>query len=165
MALSFVLTLAPHTAPLVHRFFAAAGLPLARFDTLSCAELAASPEESWEHARTLSRAALRLADAAAACGDGLLQRAVGAAACCSTALRLACHPDKHVRFAAARLAAAGLMANALHAEALRRRCLTVDEVRHADLHAGKSGTDGWLPDCSGAPCGAGVVRRTRSIDS
>ena len=129
VALSFVLTLAPHTAPLVHRFFAAAGLPLARFDTLSCAELAAAPEAGWEHARTLSRAALRLAEAAAACGDGPLQRAVGAAACCSTALRLACHPDQHVRFAAARLAAAGLLASAPHAASMRRRCLTADEVR------------------------------------
>jgi len=129
VALSFVLALAPHTAPLVNRFFAAAGSPLARFDALSCDQLAASPEECWEHARALTRAALRLADAAAACGDAPLQRTVGAAACCSTALRLACHPDTHVRFAAARLAAAGMMLCAPHAEAMRRHCLTADEVR------------------------------------
>lgn len=129
VALSYVLTLAPHTAPLVLRFFAAAALPLARFDSQSCAELTAAPEACWNHARTLSRAALRLADAAAACGDGPLQRAIGAAACCSTALRLACHPDKHVRFAAARLAAAGLLASAPYVAAMRRRCLTADEVR------------------------------------
>ena len=129
VALSYVLTLAPHTAPLVLRFFAAAALPLARFDSQSCAELTAAPEACWNHARTLSRAALRLADAAAACGDGPLQRAIGAAAFCSTALRLACHPDKHVRFSAARLAAAGLLASAPYVAAMRRRCLTAEEVR------------------------------------
>lgn len=130
VALSFVLSLAPHAAPLVLRFFAVSPTPLARFKGEPAASvLPPPPEAAWPAARALVRAALRLADAAAACGEAPLQRAVGAAACSPTALRLARHLDAHVRFAAVRLAATGLALAARQADALRRTVLTPEEVR------------------------------------
>ncbi len=128
VALSYVLALAPHTAPLVLRFFAAAPPPLARFASADAA-LQQPDAAGCDAARALARAALRLADAAAACGDAPLQRAVGASSCCASALRLARHADVHVRFAVARLAAAGLALAAAHTDALRRQCMTHEEVR------------------------------------
>jgi hypothetical protein len=129
VALSCVLALAPHTAPLVLRFFATAPPPLARFSAHTAAALAAQPVAAAPVARALARAALRLADAAAASGDVLLQRAVGVATCCPAALRLARHPDVHVRFAAARLAVSGLALGATSAQALRRQYMTAEEAR------------------------------------
>jgi hypothetical protein len=143
VALSYVLALAPHTAPLVLRFFAVTPPPLARFAAAGGTSDAAQQQQAdagCDAARALARAALRLADAAAACGDAPLQRAVGASSCCVSALRLARHADVHVRFAAARLAVAGLALAAAHTDALRRQCMTPEEVRIEELggvwHAG-----------------------------
>ena len=128
-ALCRVLSLAPHTAPLVARYMALAPFPLAR-----AGEVGDPGTRRW-----LAHAALHLVHCAASTGDAQLRLLVTSHEVTSHALRLlACH-DEHVRWAAIVILARGLHMAPAQVEALRRRCLTPQEVRHTTSRIG------WLP--------------------
>jgi len=130
-ALSHLLVLAPHIAPLALRVLRASAPPLGRFAGQSSAVAASEPPAHWPRTRSLTRAALRLAEAAAA--DAPLAAVCGAAVAAPAALRLLRHPCLHVRFAAARLTARGLALSATAAAAVRRTVLSVEEEVEASL--------------------------------
>ena len=129
LALSRLLRLAPHVAPLAARRLAALPAPPLSLLLLACnADPPASPLPAAAQ-RALAFASLRLADAAAAGGDETLAAAAGAPATAAAALRCLALPDARVRWAASRIVAAGLPLSPAQAEALRRRWLSLDEVR------------------------------------
>jgi hypothetical protein len=119
-ALCRVLSLAPHTSPLVANYMALSPFPLDRAGEV------ADPGAR----RRLAHAALHLVHCAASSGDAQLRQLVSSPEVHSHALRLlTCH-DEHVRWAAIAILSRGLHMAPAQVEALRRRCLTHQEVRH-----------------------------------
>ena len=119
-ALCRVLSLAPHTSPLVARYMALSPFPLDR---------AGEVAEPGARCR-LAHAALHLVHAAASTGDAQLRQLVSSPGVHSYALRLLTCKDQHVRWAAIVILSRGLHMAPAQVEALRRRCLTQQEVRH-----------------------------------